>query len=60
MFGTKGKEEGILDAWGKRELRARLDSIKDGLNKIEKELLQKDGIVTSHNFGSTLTRTLTS
>lgn len=35
VFGTKGKEAGILDAWGKRELRARLDSIKDGLNKIE-------------------------
>ena len=43
VFGTKGKEAGILDAWGKRELKARLDSIKDGLNKIERELLQKDG-----------------
>ena len=43
VFGKKGKEEGILDAWGKRELRARLDSIKDGLNTKERELLQKDG-----------------
>ena len=43
MFGKKGKDEGIRDARGKRELRARLDSIKDDLNKKERELLQKDG-----------------
>lgn len=41
-FGKKEKNEGILDAWGKRELRARLDSIKDDLNKKERELLKKD------------------
>ena len=59
VFGKKEKNEGILDAWGKRELRARLDSIKDDLNKKEREFLKKDDDYQSQ-FGSTLTRTLTS
>ena len=42
MFGKKEKNEGILDTRGKRELKARLDSIKDDLNKKERELLNKD------------------
>lgn len=42
VFSKKEKNEGILDAWGKRELRAKLDSIKDDLNKKERELLKKD------------------
>ena len=42
VFGKKDKEEGILDAWGKRELRARLDSVKDDMDKRETEVLKKD------------------
>lgn len=42
VFGKKEKNKGILDAWGKREPRARLDSIKNDLNKKERELLKKD------------------
>ena len=38
VFGKKEKNEDILDARGKRELRARLDD----LNKKERELLKKD------------------
>ncbi|CAB4008811.1 Cyclin-dependent kinase 2, partial [Paramuricea clavata] len=40
VFGKQDKEEGILDAWGKRDLRARLDSVKDDLDK-EREVLKK-------------------
>lgn len=41
VFGKQDKEEGILDAWGKRDLRARLDSVKDDLDKKEREVLKK-------------------
>ena len=41
-LAKKDKEEGILDAWGKKDLRARLDSVKDDIDKREKEILKKD------------------
>ena len=36
------KKEGILDAWGRKDLRARLDSVKDDLDRREAELLKKE------------------
>lgn len=42
VFSKKEKNEGILDVWGKRELRVKLDFIKDDLNKKEREFLKKD------------------
>ena len=49
VFGKKEKKEGILEAWGERELRANLDSVKDDLNKKKRELLKM--MITSFNIG---------
>ena len=42
VFGKKDMEEGILDAWGKQDLRARLDSVKETMDRREREMLKKD------------------
>lgn len=39
VFGIKDKEDGIIDAKDRDELRTRLDSVKDNLNAIERDLL---------------------
>lgn len=42
VFGQKDKEEGILDAWGKKDLRAILDSTKEDMDRRETETLKKN------------------
>lgn len=57
-FGRKEKEEGILDAWGRKDLRARLDSVKDDLDRRETELLKKEDGYQSQFSWRILTGTL--
>ena len=42
VFGVKGKEEGILDAEDKKDLKRRLDASKEELDREERKVLGKD------------------
>ena len=42
MFGVQGKEEGIVDAEDKKEVKQKLQSLRDDFDEKEVELLQKN------------------
>lgn len=42
VFGVNGKEEGILDAEDKKDLKRRLHSPKEELDRLEREVLDKN------------------
>ena len=42
MFGVYGKEEGILDAEDKKDLKTRLQASKEELDREERAVLAKD------------------
>lgn len=41
VFGVQGKEEGIVDAEDKKEVKQRLQSLRDEFDRKEVEVLQK-------------------
>ena len=54
VFGVKGKEEGILDAVDREDLRQRLESVKTELESKEREVLKRDGEKYAPKFWSYL------